>query len=67
MYSAMKNLHDNLISSLRVLPVLTENTSEIFYLKNVQFETSAIASLTQFQEWVVSANLIASVLSMEDM
>ena len=62
MHPAMKNLYDNMISSLRVLPVLTENTSEIFYLKNVHFETSAIASLPQFHEWIISASLITSVV-----
>ena len=58
----MKNLYNNLLSPIRVLPVLEENTSDIFYLKEIHFEKSAIASLPQLQEWIISASLITSVV-----
>ena len=62
MHSSMKNLYDNLLSSIRVLPISAENISDVVYLKQVHFEKSAIADLPQLQEWILSAILIASVV-----
>ena len=51
-----------MISSLRVLPVFSENSTDILSLLKFNLENSAIASLSPFHERIVSASLIASVI-----
>ena len=61
MHDPVENTTD-MISLPRLLPVFAEDSTDVLYLLQFNFEKSAIASLSHFHESIVLASLIASVL-----